>query len=390
MGRRYQVISGDGHLETAPDLWLQHVPERWRDRAPRLVRLPDGGDGWIVEGRPLLQTGQNLTGRGPVKWKAVSYHREDGTPAEGAGGAVQRLREQDIDGIDAEVLFPPVLATRFIEGISDREAYLAINRAYNTFLAEDLCSVAPDRLIGTAALPVSGVDDAIAELERVHGLGLRSVTLHQFPNGSGSPTPEDDRFWERLLELGMPMSAHSNFGARSAADTNMANATNLADQPFVAAMNQHTSGIVPIFCLTQLFASGVFDRFPELQIYFAEVNVAYLPAALYYLDRDYRVYNEWFNVELKMKPSEYILEHAWFGAIQEHLALRMGEFFPLDRLMFGTDFPHSVGTYPDTPTYIKEAFGHLDEATQRKILVENPARFYGLDPDADITETPAE
>jgi predicted TIM-barrel fold metal-dependent hydrolase len=301
---------------------------------------------------------------------------------------VQRLHEQDIDGIDAEVLFPPVLATRFIEGIADRDAYRAINQAYNTFLAEDFCSVAPDRLIGSAALPVSGIDDAIAELERVHRLGLRSVTLHEFPNGTGMARPEDDRFWARLLELGMALSAHSNFGARSAAETNMANATNLADQDLTSALNQHCGGIVPMFCLTQLLVSGVFDRFPELQIYFAEVNIAYLPAALYYLDRDYRVYNEWFQVPLGKKPSEYVLEHAWFGAIQEHLALQMGAFFPLDRLMFGTDFPHSVGTFPDTRTYIKEAFGHLDEATRRTMLLENPARFYGLDLDSDITETP--
>lgn len=388
MTRHYEIISGDGHLEVPPDLWIRHVPEQWLDRAPRLVRLPSGGDGWIVEGRPLLQTGQNLTGRGPVKWKGVSYHREDGTPVEGAGGAVQRLHEQDIDGIDAEILFPPVLATRFIEGIADREAYVAMNQAYNTFLAEDFCSVAPDRLIGTAAMPVSGIDDAIAELERVHRLGLRSVTLHEFPNGTGRPAPEDDRFWARLLELGVALSAHSNFGARSAADTNMANATTLADQGIDAALNQHIGAIVPMFCLTQLITSGVFDRFPELQLYFAEVNVAYLPAALYYIDRDYRVYNEWFQVPLARKPSEYVLDHVWFGAIQEHLALRMGEFFPVDRFMFGTDFPHSVGTFPDTRTYVKDAFAHLDAATRRKILVENPATFLGLDPDAAITETP--
>jgi predicted TIM-barrel fold metal-dependent hydrolase len=200
--------------------------------------------------------------------------------------------------------------------------------------------------------------------------------------------PEDDRFWARLLELEVALSAHSNFGARSAAETNLANATSLADQGFAAALNQHCSGIVPMFCLTQLFASGVFDRFPELQVYFAEVNVAYLPAALYYLDRDYRVYNEWFRVPLPKKPSEYVLEHAWFGAIQEHLAMQMAEFFPLDRLMFGTDFPHSVGTFPDTRDYLKEAFGDLDDVTRRTILVENPARFYRLDADADITETP--
>ena len=53
MTRTYQVISADGHIETPPDVWLKYVPEKWRDRAPRLVKLPDGGEGWVVENRPL-------------------------------------------------------------------------------------------------------------------------------------------------------------------------------------------------------------------------------------------------------------------------------------------------------------------------------------------------
>jgi len=76
--------------------------------------------------------------------------------AEGAGDAAQRLREQDKDGLDAEVLFPPVFASRFIEGIKDPEVYGAMIRAYNTFLAHDYCAVAPDRLIGNATMPITG------------------------------------------------------------------------------------------------------------------------------------------------------------------------------------------------------------------------------------------
>jgi predicted TIM-barrel fold metal-dependent hydrolase len=188
MGRKYRVISGDGHVETPPDPWVKHVPERHRDRAPRLIHLPDGqGDAWIVEGQAILHTGQNVTGPGPVKFAHGTYFDQDGNPKEGTGGGVQRLQEQDRDGIDAEVLFPPVFATRFIRGISDRDAYLAMVQAYNTFLAEDYCSVAPDRLIGNAFMPVSGIEDAVAELERAHRLGLKSVTFQQFPNGSGGP-----------------------------------------------------------------------------------------------------------------------------------------------------------------------------------------------------------
>ena len=57
--------------------------------------------------------------------------------------------------------------------------------------------------------------------------------------------------------------------------------------------------------------------------------------------------------------------------------------------MFGTDFPHSVGSFPNTRKYLDEAFEGVDPAHRRKVLLETPARFYGLDLEADITETPA-
>ena len=149
MARTYQVISGDGHVETPPDGWRKYVPDKWRDRAPRLIRLPNGADGWLVEGQPMLHNGQNIKGRGPVKFANASYFNDDGSAREGAGDAVQRLHEQDIDGIDAEVLFAPVFVARFIESIGDREVYRSIVQAYNTWLAEEYCAVAPIDCSGT-------------------------------------------------------------------------------------------------------------------------------------------------------------------------------------------------------------------------------------------------
>jgi predicted TIM-barrel fold metal-dependent hydrolase len=388
MSRKYRVISGDGHVETPPDPWVKHVPEKFKDRAPRLIRLPDGqGDAWVVEGQPILHTGQNVTGPGPVKFAHGTYFNGDGTPKEGTGDAIQRLHEQDKDGIDAEVLFPPVFATRFINGISDREAYVSMVRAYNTFLAEDFCSVAPDRLIGNAFMPVSGIDDAVAELERATQLGLKSVTFQQFPNGSGGPKPEDDRFWEKALELGMALSPHLGFGDPAGPHPR---GPDTSDQKAAGGMTQHCANNTPAYNFAQMIVDGVFDRFPELKLYFAEVNCALLPGMLYYMDRDYTEYNDWFQLELKRMPSEYVLEHALFGMVQEKVAIKMGEagLMPLDWFMWGSDFPHSVGTYPYSAQYLAEAFAGLEEATRRRILVDNPAEFFGLDIEADLTETP--
>ena len=100
---------------------------------------------------PLTYASQNLKGRGMVKFAGQSYFDDDGSRAEGTGDGVQRLQEQDEDGIDAEMLFAPVFASRFLEKIPERDVYMSMVQAYNTWLAEDYTAPAPDRLIGERA-----------------------------------------------------------------------------------------------------------------------------------------------------------------------------------------------------------------------------------------------
>jgi predicted TIM-barrel fold metal-dependent hydrolase len=57
--------------------------------------------------------------------------------------------------------------------------------------------------------------------------------------------------------------------------------------------------------------------------------------------------------------------------------------------MFGTDFPHSVGSFPKSQAFLDDCFDGVDESYRRSMLLENPAKYYGLDLDADITETPS-
>ena len=387
MARYYQVISGDGHLETPPDTFVKHVPAKWKNRAPQLLKMPEGGEAWLIEGQPLLHNGQNITGGGPIKFRGGTYYSSDGSPAEGAGPAAQRLREQDRDGIDAEVLFPPVFASRFIEGISDREAYKSMVRAYNTFLAQDFCSVAPDRLIGAAVMPVAGVDDALSELEFATKLGLDAISFHQFPNGSGFASKDDDRFWQRCLELDVAIAQHIGFGAQ--APPPMSAAAGTGNITFTQAMSQRAGSHPPVFTLIQLILSGVFDRFPEIRFYFAETNAFWLPGSLFILDDNYSIFRDSFGIKLQMKPSEYIARHCHFGIIRDPVAIRMRDLIPMDNIMWASDFPHSVGSYPNSRKFLDEAFAGVDASLRRKVLLENPAKFFGLDLAKPITETPA-
>ena len=214
MGRKYQIISGDGHLETPPD-FVAFLPEKFKDRAPRLITLPDGGgDAWLMEGMPLTYASQNLKGRGEVKFAGQSYFNDDGSRADGAGDGMQRLQEQDEDGLDAELLFAPVFASRFLEKIPDRDAYLAMVQAYNTWLSADYCSLAPDRLIGNALMPGLRHRRRHRELERAHRSGFKSMQLLNSPERwQRARSPRTTGSGRRRSSSGSPLSPHMGFAA---------------------------------------------------------------------------------------------------------------------------------------------------------------------------------
>ena len=153
----------------------------------------------------------------------------------------------------------------------DEEAYKSIVRAYNTYLAEEYCSVAPDRLIGNAMVLETGVDDAIEEMRRCKEMGLRSATLRLWPNGGDRYQPEDDRFFAASLDMDMKLSPHVNFGGP---------VTIPPDRNRVRPRMLFGMGAGPgaaMSTIGDLIYHGVFDRFPDLRFYFAETQAAGYP-----------------------------------------------------------------------------------------------------------------
>ena len=90
----------------------------------------------------------------------------------------------------------------FWRNIAHDEVYKAVIRGYNDWLAEEYCAVAPDRLIGIGVMPITNVDDAIAEMEHCKKLGLKGIQLGRAARtAKGYPTPEDDRFWAAAIDM---------------------------------------------------------------------------------------------------------------------------------------------------------------------------------------------
>src|SRR6266478_5826861 len=99
------LISSDGHLEVRPERWTPRMPAKHRERAPRTIKLPDGGDALLVEGQPPYPAPflDLRAGRTNETWEPFGVTVDD---TAGVGPPEQRLREQDMDALHAEVLFP--------------------------------------------------------------------------------------------------------------------------------------------------------------------------------------------------------------------------------------------------------------------------------------------
>ena len=385
MARHYRYISADGHFESPPEQWIHRVPKQYRERAPRRIKLANGRDALLIEGRPLVYGGTSLYGgRAPEDFDPTVLDF-DSTP--GCGSAEQRLREQDIDGIDAEVLF--ALDVRN-SAIRDKAAFIGIIQGFNDYLAEEYCAVDRDRLIGVAVLPNIGADEDIAEMERCKRMGLKAVWLSTFPSGQSFPSAEDDRFWAAALHLDMPVIVHTSFPTKvGSRETRLfkyprePHGENRPPTDFVqrfARQGPHHSGSVEA---SQLVISGVFDRFPRLQIYWAENNVGWLPYFYEQIDHEYSINRFWAErylglPRLKHRPSEYLKEHAYWGFFEDHVGVKLRHEIGVDRMMWSTDFPHVVTRWPHSLEMMDSQMKDVPEEERHKMAAGNAVKFFRL------------
>jgi predicted TIM-barrel fold metal-dependent hydrolase len=110
---------------------------------------------------------------------------------------------------------------------------------------------------------------------------------------------------------------------------------------------------------------------------------------LFMIDDSYSIFRHWYGVDLAMAPSEYAWKHFTFGIVRDPLALRMRDLLRLDHIMWGSDFPHSVSSYPESRRWLDDIFSGCTPEQRRQVLVDNPVRFFGLDPGRELTPTPS-
>jgi uncharacterized protein len=384
MARRYRYFSADSHFESLPETWTHRVPAKFRARAPRRIKLADGRDAIVEEGQPLQYRGTALfAGKLPEEFNPV---RLDFETSAGTGPPEQRLKEQDADGIDGELLFASEARN---PKIKDKEAFLAIVRAFNDYFIEEYCAVDPDRLVGVAIMPDIGAEENLAEMKRCKEKGFKAVRLHSFPSGKSQPTPEDDRFWAAALDLDMPVTIHTSFPRRTdERDVYLMTYPKDPqgeDRPFDFLQRFARHGIFHCGAVeaTQLIFGGVFDRFPNLRIYWAENNIGWIPYFYQQMDQAYKVNGSWAErllglPKLKKLPSEYLRDHAFWGVFDDPVGIQLRHMIGVDKIMWSTDFPHIVTRWPKSRQLVEEQFAGVPDDEKYAMLAGNAVRFFHL------------
>lgn len=304
----------------------------------------------------------------------------------------RRIGEQDADGIVAEVVFPNTVPPFFPTGVviapapttrEDYELRLAGIRAHNRWLA-DFCAAHPHRRAGLGQILLNDVDEAVADVRWAKEHGLSGVLLPGVaPNTPIEPlySPAYEPLWSVCEELEMPVTHHG--GGSGVPDMGRYEST--------LAMYILEVGFYANRALWHLVMSGVFERHPSMVFVMTEQGSAWIPEVLNRMDTLHAdMVSGHFGGELGPQafvlprtPSEYFFENCYIGASfpTQSDATRFAEI-GIDRVMWGSDYPHREGTYPYSREALRRAFAGWDEAEVRKVLSENAARVYGFDLDA--------
>ena len=130
-----------------------------------------------------------------------------------------------------------------------------------------------------------------------------------------------------------------------------------------------------------LIWSGVFERHPRLKFVMTEQGSSWVVGALAQLDSQYELpMFRHLRRKLPRKPSEYYHQNAYIGAaFMDDTSATQRYEIGVDKLMWGSDYPHIEGTWPHTAEKLSRAFADVPRAEVAKMLGETAAKVYGFD-----------
>jgi predicted TIM-barrel fold metal-dependent hydrolase len=289
-----------------------------------------------------------------------------------AGGwdPVERLKDQDYDGVEGEVLYTTLGFRLF--WLEHAGLQRACFRVYNDWLAE-FCSHSPHRLVGLALISLYDIEAARAELRRASSLGHRGAMIWLSPP-AGAPSYSStvyDPFWAEAQELGLPLVLHENTGGgESRLSPSSYWNENISLGTIVRPHEvQRTLGV--------LILSGVLERFPGLKLVSAENGTDWLPWFIGRVEASAARAGS-YPTKLSLKPIDYLRRQIYFTYIDEPHAVENRGIIGVDRLMFSTDYPHSASTWPRSQQIVERDMIEVPADERRRLVHDNVLQAFNI------------
>ncbi|MBO0879593.1 MAG: amidohydrolase [Mycobacterium sp.] len=372
------LISIDDHVIEPPDMFKNHVPTRWADRAPRVVHNENGTDQWIFEGGPL---GAPMALNAVASWPHDEYGWDPVGYAELRPGTYdihERVRDMNRNGVFQSMCFASMIgfSGRIFLDPPDKDISLVMLKAYNDWHVDEWCGTYPGRFIPLGNMPLWDANLAADEVHRLAAKGCRSVSFPEAPHVLGLPSFHTD-YWDPMFKAmsdeGTVLNLHIGISQQ---------AISLAKEVPV----DHPTFIGPMVCgmltATDLIWGPTLRKFPDLKIALSEGGVGWLQFFFERVDRHHRI-QTWTKQDFGGKlPSEVLREHILACFISDPAGLRQRREIGIDRLAWECDYPHSDGSWPNSPEELWAEFkdtGCTDEEID-KITHQNVSRFYDFDP----------
>ena len=315
------------------------------------------------------------------------------------------LEDMDLDGVDVQVMHPNL--SLFGLYSDDHELSMAHARVYNDYVIERFTPYF-SRLAPTAPVPITDIDDAVAEIERVAAAGFRGILLPAVP-----PQPyysrDLDPVWAAAQANGVHVFIHTQTGGVKVNDP--ASTTLKVVMESAAQVNQPMTEksaskrmitqcvyapMVPQQVMCELIGGGVAERYPDLHFALIEFNAHWLASLVGAMDKcwvtgigqdadwwlgywdqtrpahDQPSMAQLFRLNEKwpypLKPSEYVKRQFHISFQDDPVAIACRHVTGLSTIVWGNDYPHAEGTFRGSREVIAKLLGDLP-ADERAALV---------------------
>jgi predicted TIM-barrel fold metal-dependent hydrolase len=377
-----KIVDCDTHFTEPPDLF-KDAPARFKDRAPRVVRV-DGLDRWFIGDKDFGTLGGNVIAKDRNKLLSRLSYRTYDEIHPGSYSVKARLEEMDKQGIWAQICFQNGGLTQAgsLLALGDIDLAIYVIQRFNDACAERM-EESGGRVNCMATLPYWDKDLMLAETRRVLDLGVKGFVLPDRPERLVAGYLGEDHklnpFWDEFFDIANSTGTPLNFHINASLDAGSAIWDNVQfSQRLPMNAMLHTLGVCAT--MSNFMVSGILDKYEDLKIGLIESGIGWVPFVLEMLEHQFYEFRTIEDNDLKRTPKEYFAKNFWVSFWFENYAPQhMLEEIGFDRVLFETDFPHPTSLYPGVQEKLVEQLGSYDYATRKQILEGNAVKLFNLD-----------